>query len=658
MENRFFKVDVTGDSKNAGVTWKATGGTFSYNTYTAPDDLGQYTLTASSVSDPSKSDTVQVSVSCTSPKVPSDPSGVKIRELIQLGGLPGHVNTFFKRADGTLLAGGFGVFRLLENTGSNTQWEAIGSPAPFGEVFELVEIDGVLFAATRQGAFRLDTGKNIWERFGYSPNFGRSGYLTSGTDGWVYAVSNIPGSLTAAVYRVKCAGKPWEQMTGVQGNISRIESNTDGTVYAATNKGLYKLQPGEKEFSALSTTGFPVNESYSVNDIHFERKNIFVTLGKIVVELEENSAVWKQIGDSPEYFYPETLLRRANGDLVVQGSNSIFKLENGQWVRYDLPLESFSSKAMIELENQIYLGTRKGVYAVNFSEEVNLIPKGTKGLPGPPNLLKADDFGGLYAIFDQFALFYRPSDSENWVKVGLPVDVKPKSVLAVSKSGIIYFQSTYGIFYKSNIEHTQWDSIGYYTTNIDALYVNSNQKLFALGGGLDGGIYTYDESGWHKENTPVNTVFSDLIFDYLGNIYASVSMLGVQSTTRGAWKYDQLTAKWVEFSNGLNVDSRGVWTLVTDSVGNLYARAQDGVYKRSLNSTNWALIQENERYAFELGIDSIDRLVVASGKFLYVGQASADPVFSTAYGSEILKIISGNKTIYGIDSSGVFKIPQ
>src|SRR5215469_11341132 len=51
---------ITNDSQNSGVTWSATGGAFSNTTltstlYTAPSTPGTYSLTATSVTDPTKS---------------------------------------------------------------------------------------------------------------------------------------------------------------------------------------------------------------------------------------------------------------------------------------------------------------------------------------------------------------------------------------------------------------------------------------------------------------------------------------------------------------------------------------------------------------------------------------------------------------------------
>jgi hypothetical protein len=59
-----FTSSVTGTS-NTAVTWSATGGTFVGETavvYTAPDTLGAYTLTATSVADPSKSASATIDV--------------------------------------------------------------------------------------------------------------------------------------------------------------------------------------------------------------------------------------------------------------------------------------------------------------------------------------------------------------------------------------------------------------------------------------------------------------------------------------------------------------------------------------------------------------------------------------------------------------------
>src|SRR5215469_2198117 len=58
---------VTNDSQNRGVTWSATGGAFSSTTvtstlYTAPGTSGVYSLTATSVTDPSKSTSVSFDV--------------------------------------------------------------------------------------------------------------------------------------------------------------------------------------------------------------------------------------------------------------------------------------------------------------------------------------------------------------------------------------------------------------------------------------------------------------------------------------------------------------------------------------------------------------------------------------------------------------------
>jgi hypothetical protein len=64
------KATVTNDSLNRGVTWTSTGGSFSLTAtpsgaatiYTAPNTAGVYTLTATSVSDVTKSDSVTIGV--------------------------------------------------------------------------------------------------------------------------------------------------------------------------------------------------------------------------------------------------------------------------------------------------------------------------------------------------------------------------------------------------------------------------------------------------------------------------------------------------------------------------------------------------------------------------------------------------------------------
>jgi len=60
-----FTANVTGLS-NTAVNWSATGGSFSGNTYTAPQTAGTYTITATSVADQAVKQSVQVKVSAAS----------------------------------------------------------------------------------------------------------------------------------------------------------------------------------------------------------------------------------------------------------------------------------------------------------------------------------------------------------------------------------------------------------------------------------------------------------------------------------------------------------------------------------------------------------------------------------------------------------------
>ena len=150
------------------------------------------------------------------------------------------------------------------------------------------------------------------------------------------------------------------------------------------------------------------------------------------------------------------------------------------------------------------------------------------------------------------------------------------------------------------------------------------------------------------------TRFSDLVFNASGNGYASINMLGQSDVpVRGVYRRDATTRAWTAFTEGLG--SVSVRYLEIDPQGVLYAMTIGSIYRRAPNERSWTLAQD--LYTYEMTVDARSRFYFSRGKDVYSGLNAAKPNFESPEGSEVKDFVRGPQYVYGIDESGVFRLP-
>jgi hypothetical protein len=662
-----FQATVTGGRAASDVRWETNGGAVNFGTYIAPGESGEYIVRAVSLEDPTKSATATVTVRCG----PADRGRIPERgKLVEsLGGRPGRVRALLERSDGSLIAAGYGVFRLASSSAQIGVWERVGARAAEDEFFAVVEAFGTLYARSKSGVERLDPVSDTWQAFGSSLAATSYPDLARGSEGNIYVTGPLPGGLTNTVYRLdRPCGTP-EPVSGLGGTqeIYRLKNDSAGRVYAATNDGVYMLAPGENVFRALPRTGLPLEQPFAVTDFLFESGSVWATGGRGVYRLDSGAVTWRMIGIAPdEYFYPQRLIRRADGDLIARNGSTLYRLVGEHWVSATSNNFSadFDARAIVEHNSELYIATASGVQVVGaITTLLNTRGIGERGLPGPPDVLAADAVGTLYASFNGLGIYFKPRSSTNWSPLALPANTRPREGFVVTPAGTVYFV---GLTYSSGTN----SDVGVFARGADAAWTNigrpsflrdlrlgPDSTVYALREPFDGGgIARWVNGSWLIERPMPGTRFSDLAFSATGDVYASINMIGQSQTpSRGVFRRDAVTGQWASFNTGLG--DRPVMKLEIDSQGALYALSDGNVYRRASGASSWTLIQTQERYAALIAIDPLDRLVFSLDRFVYRGVNASTPAFETPEGGPVLGFARGVDALFGIDASGVFRLP-
>ena len=280
----------------------------------------------------------------------------------------------FDPASGDLYAGTHhqGIFRRP----NGATWEAINTGLGNFTINALVvSPDGAIYAGTGEagnvsGVLKLSSTGTSWQEWNTDlTNLWVSSLILDAESDTLYAGTNGGGVFTRSI----ATGTSWQTLgTGLQGEISALVRVADGTLYAGTSEGVFKLAAG-------ATTWETMNIGLS---------NTYVN----ALVIDQNGTLYAGTGSTSG----------------ASAGNAVFKFLNGgtswQLEADGLPYAARASSLAFDSTGTLYAGTNGGVYSLPSGATV--WQKVNTGFINPLVLaITVDGSGNIYAGTDGGGVF-------------------------------------------------------------------------------------------------------------------------------------------------------------------------------------------------------------------------------------------------------------
>ncbi|MBI5214675.1 MAG: T9SS type A sorting domain-containing protein, partial [Ignavibacteriae bacterium] len=438
------------------------------------------------------------------------------------------------------------------------RWRAIGTSLTLstGEDPTALRVDNKLnfFVGTNRNGMYVsyDTGKT-WNNV--LQNKDVSVVYVSPTNN-VFAGTALKDTNKGGVYFSSDTGKTWRLLGLTIKPILSLSSDSLGTIYAQTDKGLY-------QYSGSGTIwNFIGPKSASFDDMLVTKSNIILTSGAA-----------------------EGLYRTTNAGTT--------------WSKTITVRNENVAKICLDKSNKIYLGTwGNRIYSSNYNETGwTQLPDGTIGdeIHGFAN---ADSF--VYAATDR-GLYRTSNHGTSWRNLTDSTFGGNAYCVAVAQSGMMYIGTNWGVYRSSN-QGEDWMQAHLESTIVTTLAVNQFNDVFA---GTDGdGLFRSTDNGmsWQYLGFSGQTI-SCLTINDAGNIYAG-SYGGVhRSTDNGeTWSYVSFVSTYVN-------------ALLPKGTNHLYAGTFSGVYSSSNGGETWAAMSNTglrQTTILSLAFDENDNLIAGT----------------------------------------------
>jgi photosystem II stability/assembly factor-like uncharacterized protein len=397
----------------------------------------------------------------------------------------------------------------------------------------------------------------------------------------------------------------WENIKTPQGLTTRILYNANGTMYAGTENGVYKLV-GEV-WTKLSSD----LDNKTITSLIQHNNYLFAgTLNSGIYRSSNSGATWLQVNNNLSL--PGVLdIKPYKNYLVIAATNGVYMSDNNgiQWLDKSGKLPSRYATSIAILNDSLFIGTDYGVYGSadtgltwqakasgfsNYKEIRSLVVDGTKMIAATP--------AGVYTSIDE-GLTWQTAN----------VGLTEKNVLKLYFDGTrIFALTTGGVFVATSTATMQWQPkpLSIPPTLVTAM-INNGTTLFV---GNTIGIYKEGNGG----------------FDVMENEFPNAGIVAtfeiadelLVSTDKGVWKLNDASGEWSyqqtfpnDFIKGVlqysdnkllmftsssiysSVSNAESWTKVTDVQGviSLYVNeniiyaptASNGVYRSTDGGNTW-----------------------------------------------------------------------
>lgn len=313
---------------------------------------------------------------------------------------------------------GSGSFAVERKPHGHGLPEGFTPPAPSIQALTTAGSQTVYAGSFGMGVFRSDDRGSSWTSVnaGLSDPFILS--LATGHDGTVYA-----GTFRGGVFRSRDNGNSWKP---VNSGLKRLEIKAlliqEGTVYAGTGDGLYRMQEGADHWTVV-TKGLDETLVHSIA-MAPDRTLYVGTSGKGLFRYKPNGSEWQRLshGLVDHEGLIENFIRVLTMDknqMLYAGTfdGGVFLSKDGgvTWRPISRALPNDSIRGIVTNEKGLFVATGRGVFKSQ-NQGVQWIPVNNGLTELSVQVLVAANDGALYAGTSSGA-FRSDDDGKNWVGI-------------------------------------------------------------------------------------------------------------------------------------------------------------------------------------------------------------------------------------------------
>jgi photosystem II stability/assembly factor-like uncharacterized protein len=213
----------------------------------------------------------------------------------------------------------------------------------------------------------------------------------------------------------------------------------------------------------------------------------------------------------------------------------------------------------------------------------------------------------IFAATIQGAILKSTDNGDSWMDASGSLENVTANAFGVDSFDNIYLGSSGGIF-KSTDSGTTWEFLTGSPPflNINTIVVDENNELFA---GTSAGVYQSTDGGdsWNEINNglPANAFIQTMVLGPSSGKRDLVELF-IAIIGSGVYKYDRVAQTWLAYVTGLT--SLFVYSLAVNSVGDIFAGTDIGLFVHLFNASTWTLYNVPTLTTFFIAAILINRL--------------------------------------------------
>ncbi len=483
----------------------------------------------------------------------------------------------------------------------------------------------------------------------------------------------------------------WEQLPGLNGGyVEVLASNSSGEIFAGTSTaGIFKSTDNGNSW-VEKNNGLTTDNVISLALNNAE--DIFAgTFDSGMFRSTDNGESWDQINSGLTLMNIRSIVIDNDSGYVFACagpnpfSGGVFRSSNNgdNWtpVNAGLPFGAIFSLG-IDSGNNMYAGSGfgAGVYiSTNNGDNWS-----ASGLTNQTVLsLTIDKINNIIYAGTYTDVLKSTDGGSTWSSTGLSGNIW---ALTTTITGEVFAGTWSGSIYSSSDNGNSWNNLTNELTIVQDILIKPNGDIFAATAGP--GILHSTDNGNHWVNksaglgilniNSVNTAPNGSIFAGAGMIYRSLDNGGSWSYVKGGrgnswynsivtnsqgivfganaglsggyWIYRSTDngANWSRINNG--VTDSTIWTVVVDSMDNMFIGTNGGVFKSTDNGDTWVPINSG------LTSNKVHALILKNNNTIFAGTYPSGLFRSTDGGNNWISVLNGisgsNWLSFTIDSMG------
>lgn len=466
-------------------------------------------------------------------------------------------------SSGAVYAGSVGT-GVYKSSDGGASWMAVNdgfTPGTSTILHLASDSSGNVYGAGFAGVYKTSDGGKRWMEVNNGLNARFISALTTGADGRVYAGNSGGGVFTSAN-----GGELWATQNDdfpYMIGISTLLVAGDGSVYAATNHGIYLNRVGTRNWQLL---GGAQTGTYDVRALAADSHGNLYAAGAgangfVIFKSRDNGGAWTTADGGLSGEYINGLTQDAVGNLYTATFHGLYKSRDGgaSWLPSGLRNTYPFCLARAD-DGTLYVGTFNG--AVNTSRDDGATWSETYAGGGYISLLVSGGAGRVYAATER-GIYASRDHGSSWAAAngGLPLDggglgsALRATALTVDAQGVLYAAIYHGSYvYNGDFLATRFNGGGVYKSR------DSGVSWSEANGSLPSFARPLEDDNYNYKFIYALAVAAD------GSVYAG--------TPSGVYKSSDGGKVWQAANAGLG--SSVIVTLFIAANGTLYAGSNDG----------------------------------------------------------------------------------